>query len=82
MQDLAGDEARSFEIQDRPDDVGDLAHTPDRFRPPALLRIFLSRAKEAHRVLPHFCNGQAILKLAVAPAELDGRRTIRTFFPS
>jgi hypothetical protein len=30
MQDLAGDEARPFEIQDRPDDVVDLTYTPDR----------------------------------------------------
>ena len=30
MEDLAGHEARGFEVEDRVDDVGDLAHTADR----------------------------------------------------
>jgi hypothetical protein len=30
MQDLAGDEARPFEVQDRLDYVIDLAHMPDK----------------------------------------------------
>jgi hypothetical protein len=32
MEDLAGHEARRLEVKDRFDDVGDLAHVPDRVK--------------------------------------------------
>src|SRR6266404_6148464 len=47
---------------------------------PGAVENFCSRAEETHRVIPPLRDGQAILDLAVAPAELDRDRTIRAFF--
>src|SRR6267154_1573052 len=47
---------------------------------PRAVEDFCSRAEETYRVIPPWCDRQAVLDLAVAPAELDGDRTSRTFF--
>jgi Bacterial regulatory helix-turn-helix protein, lysR family len=47
---------------------------------PRAVEDFCSRAEETYRVVPPLCYRQAILDLAVTPAELDGDRTIRASF--
>src|SRR6267142_1722308 len=47
---------------------------------PRAVDDFCPGAEETYRVIPPLRDGQAILDLTVAPAELDGDRTIRTFF--
>ena len=51
-----------------------------QWKRPRAVEDFRSRAKETYRVIPPRCDRQAVLDLAVAPAELDGDRTIRTLF--
>jgi hypothetical protein len=47
---------------------------------PRAVEDLCSRAEETYRVIPPRRDRQAVLDLAVAPAELDGDRTIRTLF--
>src|SRR6266403_2321675 len=47
---------------------------------PRAVDDFCSRSEETHRVIPPLRDGQAILDFTVTPSELDGNRTIRTFF--
>src|SRR5467141_1440091 len=47
---------------------------------PCAIENFGSRAKEAHRVVPALHDRQAIGNFAVAAAELDGNRPVRSPF--
>src|SRR6266487_4680624 len=44
---------------------------PCQGKRPRAVEDFCSRAEEAHRVIPPFCDRQAVLYFAIAPAELD-----------
>ncbi len=71
MQDLAGDEARPFEIKDRPDDVVDLTHTPDRMH---CRETLVGRGRMQRR--PNV-SGRECVHADATSGVLDGERSCR-----
>jgi len=73
MQDLAGDELRGLEIEDRVDDVRDLAHAADRMNPASMacasgtcMGVLITPGETALTRMPRFAYSMARDRVAAA----------------